>query len=171
MIKIFDLYKAFNDSIDRNVNKKYFSMVNKIISEKNKEKIAKLRENISEEEMKNIISDLKKEMDDTLEEKKHIKENYKETITKNYCLENIFTLDNSKLTKFLSENIFQIPNGNFHFNDLLNVSLKSGDLFKYKEECNSSNQDNYFYIDALHGGKEANKEVAKLMASGFYFID
>ena len=130
MIKIFDLYKAFNDSIDRNINKKYFSMVNKIISEKNKE-----------------------------------------TITKNYCLENIFTLENSKLNKFLSENIFQIPNGNFRKNNLLNVSFKSGNLFKYNAECNSSNQDNYFYIDALHGGKEANKEVAKLMASGFYFID
>ncbi|KAB8037768.1 hypothetical protein GCL60_11380 [Silvanigrella paludirubra] len=171
IIKIFDLYKAVNDSIDRTISKKYISIVNKIVSEKNKDKISKLRENISEDEMKDIISELKKDMDDVLEEKKHLKEYYRETIIKNYCLENIFTLDNSKMNKFLSENIFQIPNENFQLNDLLNVSLKSGDLFKYKEDCNSSNQDNYFYIDALHGGKEANSEVAKLMASGFYFID
>ncbi len=75
------------------------------------------------------------------------------------------------MNKFLSENIFKIPNENFQFNDLLNVSLNSGNLFKYTDECNSSNQDNYFYFDALHGGKDANKEVGKLMSSGFYFID
>ncbi|WP_397600452.1 hypothetical protein [Silvanigrella sp.] len=86
MIKIFDLYKAVNDSIDRTINKKYFSMVNKIVSKKNKDKISNFRENISEEERKNIISDLKKDMDEIIEEKKHLKEYYRETITKNYCL-------------------------------------------------------------------------------------